>query len=294
MDATHILTLVADGAESSTVPPVVEGLRAAGGAVGQVTRFDDIAWDLPVSGLSAAMAADAADKAAPGADVAVQATGGRRRKRLLIADMDSTIVVGETLDDLAAAAGIGEAVAAITARAMAGELDFEGAVRARVGMLKGLSTETLARVAADLMLAPGAATLVRTMKASGAVTVLVSGGFEVFVARAAAAAGFDEHRCNRLDIVDGQLSGEVVPPILGRQGKVDLLRETTDRLGLALADSCAVGDGANDLAMIEAAGLGVAFRAKPVVAAAATARVRRNDLTTLLLFQGYRRDAFQA
>ena len=299
MEATHILTLAAasgtPAAETSIVGPVVEALRGAGATVGVAERFDDLAWDLPLAGIAAVAAADTAEAALAGAavDVAAQGFGGKRRKGLLIADMDSTIVTGETLDELAAEAGIGAQVAAITARAMAGELDFEGALRERVAMLRGLPVATLDTVAAAIALSPGARALVATMKAHGAATLLVSGGFDVFVAQAATAAGFDEHQGNRLAVADGALTGDVVMPILGREAKLTALRETAARLGLGPADVCAVGDGANDLAMIGAAGLGVAYHGKPVVAAAATARVRHGDLTTALLFQGYSRRDFR-
>ena len=216
-----------------------------------------------------------------------------RRKRLLVADMDSTIINVECLDELAAFAGKKAEISAITERAMRGELAFEGALRERVAMLKGLSTEALhAAYDQRVRLNPGARTLVRTMAAHGARCVLVSGGFTFFTRRVAAAAGFHADRANTLVEADGRLAGEVAEPILGREAKLAALREEAAALGAPLADTLAIGDGANDLAMIEAAGLGVAYRAKPIVAAQADARVDHADLTALLYFQGYAADAF--
>ncbi len=297
METTHLLTLVAAdeaAVESSILPPVVETLGDHGGATGPVRRFDDCAWDVPVGGVAEDRIVDLAEKALGdhGVDVAVQRADTPRRKRLLVADMDKTIVPVETIDELAARAGQGDAVATITEQAMAGALDFAGALRMRVTLLKGLTAASIAEVADSLTLAPGAATVVATMKAHGAATLLVSGGFDVFAARVAAMAGFDDHQANQLLIIDGRLTGAVREPILGREAKLAALRDRAAGLGLDLAATCAVGDGANDLAMVTAAGLGVAYHAKPVVAAAAMARVRYGSLETLLWFQGYRRQEF--
>ncbi len=220
-------------------------------------------------------------------DVCVQATEGRR-KRLFVADMDSTIIGCECLDELADYAGVKAAVSAITERAMRGELDFAAALRERVAMLKGLSTAVIAQCHAErVMLNPGARTLVATMAASGTRCVLVSGGFTSFTRRVARVAGFHAHFANTL-IEDGDvLSGEVGQPILGREAKLVALKREAGALSLDLAQTLAVGDGANDLDMIRAAGLGVAYRAKPIVAAEADARVDHFDLTALLYFQGY-------
>ncbi len=218
-----------------------------------------------------------------------------RRKRLLIADMDSTIITCECLDELADYAGVKAEIAAVTERAMRGELEFEPALRERVARLRGLSTDLLQRCYDErVRLTPGAAVMVRTMVAHGARAVLVSGGFEFFTGRVAAAAGFSDHRGNRLLEADGRLTGEVGDPILGRQAKLDALTREADQLGIDLSATLAIGDGANDLAMIEAAGLGVAYRAKPVVAERAAARIDHADLTALLYFQGYRHDQFAA
>ncbi len=225
-------------------------------------------------------------------DVCVQRAEGRR-KRLFLADMDSTIIGCECLDELADYAGMKAEVAGVTERAMRGEIAFEGALRERVAKLKGLQAEVLARCYAErVRLNPGARTLVRTLTGHGVRCVLVSGGFEVFTGPVAQAAGFTTHYANRLLVQDGRLTGTVGEPILGREAKLDALRRHAAELGVGVEEAVAVGDGANDLAMIEAAGLGVAYRAKPVVAARADARVDHADLTALLYFQGYGADAF--
>lgn len=212
----------------------------------------------------------------------------RRRKRLLIADMDSTIIGCECIDELADYAGVKAEVSAITERTMRGELDFPQALRHRVALLKGLPLNALQQAYDErVRLNPGASTLVRTMASAGAVTALVSGGFTFFTTRVAAAAGFALNRANTLQHDGAVLSGEVAEPILGREAKRAALEETAASAGIALSDCVAIGDGANDLDMIGAAGLGVAYRAKPVVAAAARARIDHADLTALLYFQGY-------
>ncbi|WP_062097876.1 MULTISPECIES: phosphoserine phosphatase SerB [unclassified Caulobacter] len=218
-----------------------------------------------------------------------------RRKGLLIADMDSTIINVECLDELADFAGVKAQVSEITERAMRGELAFEGALRERVGMLKGLGVSALQACYDErVKLNPGAETLVRTMAKHGARCALVSGGFTFFTSRVAEVAGFHLNRANTLIELDGVLTGAVGDPILGKEAKLAALREETAALGLTPADALAVGDGANDLAMIEAAGLGVAYRAKPIVAAQADAKVDHTDLTTLLYFQGYNAEEFHA
>ncbi len=220
-------------------------------------------------------------------DACVQHWNGRR-KRLLIADMDSTIIGCECIDELADFAGVKDKVSEITERAMRGELDFESALRERVAMLKGLSVDVLQRCYDERVeLNLGARTLVRTMAAHGARAFLVSGGFSFFTSRVAEAAGFHANRANTLIEADGRLTGEVGRPILGREAKLAALREETAALGVTPAEALAVGDGANDLAMINEAGLGVAYRAKPIVAAEADAKVDHFDLTALLHFQGY-------
>lgn len=251
------------------------------------------ACDITFSGTTPQNAAIAA-RAALGIteiDLHAQPVAGRRKK-LLLADMDSTIVTSETLDELAAFAGLKDKIAAITARAMNGELDFSAALRERVGMLAGLPEATLAEAYEDIILTAGAETLVRTMAADGARCVLISGGFRYFTSRVAARCGFHLNFANDFVIEDGRLSGEVLEPILTKDAKLRTLHEQSAELSLPAAAALAVGDGANDLPMIQAAGLGVAFHGRPVVAAAAPARIDHGDLTALLYFQGYCRADF--
>jgi phosphoserine phosphatase len=247
------------------------------------------AFDLPVAERTALAAArDIAKSAA--LDINLIASD-KRRKKLLVADMDSTIINVECLDELADMASLKPQIAAITERAMRGELEFEAALRERVGMLKGLSLSALEKTYAErVRLNPGAKSLLATMRANGAHTMLVSGGFGYFTQRVAQAAGFHVERGNTL-LDDGEaLTGEVGTPILGKQAKLDALEEAVSRLKLDFAETLAVGDGANDLAMIQRAGLGVAYHAKPVVAEAAGAAIAHNDLTALLYLQGYSDD----
>jgi len=251
-------------------------------------------WLVEADEVLAVRAAATEAVAALPVDVCVQPFVGRR-KRLFIADMDSTIIGCECLDELADFAGVKAEVAAITERAMRGEIAFEGALRERVAMLKGLPTTVLEQCYRErVRLNPGAATLVRTMAANGVHCVLVSGGFESFTGPVSKAAGFAGHQANRLIQAEGRLTGEVGRPILGREAKLEALQLHAAQRGLAFDDVLAVGDGANDLAMIEAAGLGVAYRAKPVVAAQADTKVDHSDLTALLYFQGYDQAAFVA
>jgi phosphoserine phosphatase len=218
-----------------------------------------------------------------------------RRKRLLISDMDSTIIGQECLDELADFAGLKAEVAAITERAMRGELNFEAALITRVAMLRGLGLGSLEMCyAARVTLNPGARALVATMKVHGARAVLVSGGFRFFTSRVAAAAGFDAERANTLVDDGSALTGEVAMPILGREAKLAGLLEETAALGVPATDSLALGDGANDLSMIQAAGLGVAYHAKPIVAAQTLARIEHTDLRAALFFQGYREEEIVA
>ncbi|MEL7487841.1 MAG: phosphoserine phosphatase SerB [Pseudomonadota bacterium] len=219
-------------------------------------------------------------------DVVVQ-PAHRRPAKLLIADMDSTIIEQECIDELADFVGKRVEISAITERAMRGELDFDGALRERVAMLKGLDEAKLEEAFRKrISLTPGASTLVRTMRARGAFTALVSGGFTFFTARVAEAAGFNVDQANTLRLADGALTGAVGEPILGREAKREALERFANEQGVELADAIAVGDGANDLDMLRAAGLGVAFRAKPAVAAQADAVVSHGDLTALLYLQG--------
>lgn len=231
---------------------------------------------------------------AEGFDLAIQPTRGRR-KAVLLADMDSTMIQQECIDELADVAGVGERVAAITARAMNGELNFHEALLARVGLLAGLRESAIAEVLDNrITLAPGGRQLVATMHAQGAYAALVSGGFTDFTGPVARALGFDEHRANTLLAEQGVLTGHVALPILGREAKVEALRDITAARGLAPADVLAVGDGANDLDMLKLAGMGVALHAKPVVAAQVGLRINHGDLTALLYLQGYAAEEFAA
>jgi phosphoserine phosphatase len=226
-------------------------------------------------------------------DVVVQRAAGRR-KRLLLADMDSTMIGQECIDELADFIGQRARVAAITERAMRGEIEFAPALRERVAVLAGLPAAVADEVIAQrITLTPGGTTLVLTMRRRGAYTCLVSGGFTVFTTKIATLIGFDENRGNELIVGDdGRFTGAVAEPVLGRDAKLATLKELRQKLGIALNDTLVVGDGANDLAMIADAGLGVAFRAKPLVAQSAAARIDQGDLTALLFAQGYRRDEF--
>lgn len=217
-----------------------------------------------------------------------------RRKKLLVADMESTLIHNEMLDDIAALLGIGERVATITRRAMNGELDFRAALAERVGLLKGQPESILEKAGEGIAAIPGGATLARTMKANGALTAIVSGGFTYYTARVRSALGFDRDYANVLEIENGKLKGSVAEPILGREAKLATLEKLAAELGIGVADAISVGDGANDLQMLGAAGLGVAFRAKPMVAAQARFKIDHGDLTALLFLQGYTADAFVA
>ena len=216
-----------------------------------------------------------------------------RRKRLLIADMDSTMIEQECIDELGVVAGAGNRIKEITARAMRGELDFDGALRERVALLKGLDASVIDRLITErLTLMSGGKTLIATMKANGAYTALVSGGFKQFTAGIGAILGFDESAANDLIIRDGKLTGEVGSPILGQQAKVDALHRIASTRGLDASDAIAVGDGANDLGMLSEAGLGVALHAKPHVQESSLIRINHGDLTALLYLQGYGRHQF--
>jgi phosphoserine phosphatase len=293
----HILTLVA--APGALDPALVARVRAALDRIGAMPGTPDWlapheAVDIPFTGAGeqATAAARAVLEGAPVDAIANPAEG--RRKRLLIADMDSTIVTTETLDEIAAFAGLKEKIAEITRRSMNGELDFREALVARVGMLEGLPVSALEATWAETRMMPGAAALVATMRAHGAVCCLASGGFTFFTGRVAEKLGFHHHVSNVLLIADGRLTGRVAEPVFDRNAKLATLMRLAAENALPLDATLAVGDGANDLDMIRAAGLGVAFKAKPVVAAAARAKVDHGDLTALLFAQGYRRSEFAA
>ena len=291
-----VLTLVAKDYEGlqQAMPHALEAIAGSGSPIGDTDVLGDGAVDIffehddPT--IVRARAEDYLERS--DVDLCVQ-LAEHRRKRLLIADMDSTVVGCECLDELADFAGVRREVAQITERAMRGELNFEDALRERVAMIAGLPLEDLQRCFDErVKLNPGARTLAATMAASGARCVLVSGGFDFFTSRVAHAAGFHAHWGNRL-IDDGEaLTGRVAEPILGRDAKLSTLRAEAGGFGAAMVDTLAVGDGANDLDMILAAGLGVAYRAKPILAGQADARLEHTDLTSLLYFQGYGADSF--
>ncbi len=285
MPRPFILTLVAARDATSLSPGTIAAARDAVGGGPPVILAEAEAVDIPCAQNPDLARVRAALRGAPIDTLATEATG--RRKSLLVADMDSTIVTSETLDELAAQAGIGEQVAAITRRSMNGEIDFAAALRERVAMLEGLDLAALDEVWRRTQLTPGALTLVATMAAHGARTALVSGGFTWFTSRVAALCGFDSHHANTL-LDDGQaLTGAVGEPILDRGAKLTILRQLVGERGTTSAAALATGDGANDLAMLTEAGLGIAFHAKPVVAEAARNRVDHADLRALLFAQGF-------
>jgi phosphoserine phosphatase len=279
--SAFVLNVIGDGA----TPELFAPLALSGAKILSPGR----AAEWPVGARDGALLLAEARALAEGLklDINIVATA-HRQKKLLIADMDSTIINVECLDELADMAGLKPQIAAITERAMRGELEFEAALRERVGMLKGLPLSALERTYAErVRLNPGAKSLLTTMRSHGAHTMLVSGGFGFFTSRVAEAAGFHVERGNTLLDDGAALTGEVSTPILGREAKLQALEEAAATLKLDLAETLAVGDGANDLAMIQRAGLGVAYHAKPVVAAAARASINHNDLTALLYLQGY-------
>ena len=287
----HIVTLIGT-ARTPLDPALVSSLQSAWGGGDANWLSPDEAAEFPIKDIPSNADKAGDDIRATGIDLAITPANDRKKK-LLLADMDSTMIGQECIDELADAAGVGEKVAEITARAMNGELDFEGALIERVGLLKGVDQGLIGTVLNErIKLARGGKTLVATMKANGAYAALVSGGFVQFTHSVANALGFDEHRANRLIEGAGTLRGEVARPILGREAKVEALYDLIGKLEIAADDVLAVGDGANDLGMIERAGLGVALHAKPVVAAAAPVRVDHADLTALLFVQGYARDEF--
>jgi len=290
-----VATLIANPSNPVLTAGLAEKAEAAIGGSGLYWLADGIAADIAIrDGIRADEAEAGLRQALAGEpiDVVVQ-EAELRRKKLLIADMDSTMIGQECIDELAAEVGLKDLVSAITARAMNGEIEFEPALRERVALLKGLPTSVIAEVIEKrITLTPGGIELVRTMKARGYFTALVSGGFTVFTRPVAAMIGFDVNRANVLLEKDGKLIGEVSEPILGKQAKVDALVAFADMLDITPLDAIAVGDGANDLGMIQLAGCGVALHAKPAVAAAAKMRIDFGDLTALLYIQGYRRSDF--
>jgi phosphoserine phosphatase len=298
---THVATLISNPAAPALDANAVERARAAlPGALHPIWLDPGIAADIPftpASGKDQRAIADEIRAALAGQPIdAVVQADTHRRKRLFLADMDSTMIGQECIDELADFAGLKPHVAAITERAMRGEIAFEPALRERVALLKGLPASVVEEVIARrIVLTPGGRTLVATMRANGAYTGLVSGGFTLFTSRIGAMIGFDDDRANELLVDDeGRFTGLVAEPILGREAKLDTLLDLRRRFALATEDTLAIGDGANDIPMIEAAGLGVAYHGKPAVAEAAAARIDHGDLTALLYAQGYSRAEFVA
>ncbi len=287
-----IASLLSNPARPVLDRATVESLRNAWGGGDAVWLDPGVAAEFPLEAEPANLWEVWEGLQGLGVDLAVQPVANRR-KRLLIADMDSTMIEQECIDELADEAGVGAHVAGITARAMNGELDFEAALRERVGLLKGLPEKVIAEVLRDrITLMPGGPVLLATMKAQGAYAALVSGGFTAFTGAIAAKLGFDENRANTLLVEGGKLTGQVADPILGKAAKVEALEQIAARLGLTPADAMAVGDGANDLGMLHLAGAGVALHAKPSVAAQCRLRINHGDLTALLFLQGYAREEF--
>jgi len=288
----YFATLLTSPEKPSLETTLVDSLRSAwGGGPARFLSMNEAA-EFPLEGKPDNLWQVWDDLQKMGVDLIVTPAKGRKKK-MLIADMDSTMIQQECIDELADEAGVGGYVKEITARAMNGELDFEGALIERVGLLKGLDEAVIDKVLAErITFMPGGRTLLATMKANGAYCALVSGGFTAFTAKVASELGFDENRANTLLAEGGKLTGDVGRPILGRDAKVQALEEITARLGIEKVDAVAVGDGANDLGMLGLAGFGVALHAKPSVAAECDIRINHGDLTALLYVQGYAKQDF--
>lgn len=289
----YTATLLCNPASPSLDPALVESLRNAWGGGDALWLAPDEAAEFTLETQPDNQWQVWDDLQSLSVDLVIQKTAGRRKK-VLLADMDSTMIQQECIDELADEAGIGARVREITARAMNGELDFDGSVIERVGLLKGLPESIITKVVAErITFMPGAEILLSTLKANGVYTALVSGGFTAFTAKVAADLQFDENRANTLMVADGKLTGEVGRPILGREAKITALEQITARLGLSEDEVMAVGDGANDLGMLGRAGAGVALHAKPSVAAECDIRINHGDLSALLFLQGYARSEFK-
>ncbi len=285
----HVLTLVSSRLTEEVVHGAAAELEDSAGVVGEPCWLaPGVACDLPFDGAGPRQAETRVRGALAGTavDLAAQPALGRR-KQLLVADMESTVIANEMLDELGDFVGKRQEIEEVTARGMRGELDFAGSMRRRVALLEGLGTEVLERASERIEIDPGAPALVATMTAAGGTSALVSGGFSIFTEPVARRLGFDAWRANTIELKGGSLTGRVIEPILGRDAKVEALEDFCRQLGVTPADAVAVGDGANDLGLLRAAGLGVAYHAKPAVAAAARYRVDHGDLSTLLYYQGY-------
>jgi phosphoserine phosphatase len=292
-----VATLICHPANPALDSTVLDGARAILPLAGPARwLFDEVAADIPFGDGSEDIAATAKRLRAAREDLPIDIVvqpAIARRKKLFLADMDSTMIAQECIDELADFVGLKAHVAAITERAMRGEIEFEPALRERVALLKDLPVDVVDKVIQErITLTPGGRELVATMRAHGAWTCLISGGFTLFTQAIAAKIGFQENRGNQLVVRDGKLTGEVTEPILGRAAKLDTLIELREAADLDNIDTLVVGDGANDLGMIQEAGLGVAFHAKPAVATAAAARIDYGDLTALLYAQGFKREEF--
>jgi len=293
---SYVLTLIADPVrpvlDPSIAAKVAEALRSAGY---ETTAPDflapGVACDIPFHG-QGPKGAEAMARQAIGAapvDIAVQPQPGRKKK-LLAADMDATLIENEIVDEIAAVAGLREKIAPITARSVAGEIDFRTSLKERVALLKGLPMARYLEAKNAIRLVPGGKSLIATMRANGAHTMIISGGFRAFTSYVRDALGMDEDAANDVEIAAGALTGKLVSPVVGREEKAETLRKTAKRLGLDISETMAAGDGANDAAMVSAAGFGVAFRAKPALKKVAAAAIDHGDLTALLYLQGYRRE----
>lgn len=288
---THVATFVAAPGERLALNAALQALTEAGAAVRELRWLDEgVALDGLFSGDVKTQAIETG-LAPLHIDVIVQPLS-HRRKALLVADMDATLIVEESLDELARSVGVGDAVTRLTERAMRGDIAFEEALTQRVVLFKGVAAEAIDEIVAGLTPSPGAATLVATMRAHGAYTALVSGGFTLIAEKVAARLGLHAAFANRLEIESGRLTGRVAPPIRGVGAKIEAVASLREALLVSQEETLAIGDGANDLGMLAAAGLGVAYRAKPRLAARAAARLNHADLTALLYAQGFAREEF--
>ena len=299
-DMDNVLTLISNPADGALSSDQVDRARRALEDLGIESAPADWlapneAVDIPFDRLSPKTAEAAVRDALADAplDVIAQSTL-RRKKKLIIADMDSTIVEGETLDELAEFAGIGDKIAALTARAMNGEIGFTEALKTRVAMLEGLSESFLEETMKGVHLNPGALELITTMRTNGAFTALISGGFSFFTDRIREHVGFHMSLGNKLEITDGVLTGQVILPVVNKDTKLEMLIDMAASQELGMTDTFAIGDGANDVPMLKAAGMGVAYHGHPVARENARARLDHHDLSGALFIQGYRRDEFVA